>query len=143
MANHLAMALEEAQSHFHEESTQTVRLASARPPQHQVARRWSHALRARPLESGPLQTWLDENPRLRSSLRRARCIAKGARRVRRGALGNPLAQARLGVERPLYWKRGETSPNLSAHVRRPRTRFAVSLPVRRIAVLVPVVRAVE
>src|SRR5258707_9330477 len=96
------MALQEAQTHFHEESTQTVCLATARPPQHQVARRWSHALRARPLESGSLQTWLDENPRLRSSLRRARCIAKGARRVRRGALENLLAQVRLGVERPLY-----------------------------------------
>src|SRR5215472_18195864 len=96
------MALQEAQTHFDEESTQAVCLATARPPQHQVARRWSHALRARPLESGPLQTWLDENPRLRSSLRRARCIAKGARRVRGGALGNHLAKARLGAERPFH-----------------------------------------
>jgi hypothetical protein len=44
-----------------------------------------------------------QDPRLREHLWRARCITKGARRVRKGALGNHPSQDGLGAERLPYW----------------------------------------
>src|SRR5262249_18006311 len=89
--------------------------AQAERTRHSMAR-WKHASLSDGIDAcSPLHARVAEAAQLCDRRWRARCITKGARRVRRGAPGDGPAQAGDRAGRPLYtgssWEHGNLEPS--------------------------------